>query len=498
MQHSAHDVERNISLTLKEAAYAGTMVNLITGVLLIKLALELGATGFEIGLLGAFPFMCQFAQVPAVMLVSYWGKRRALGLFGALCYRLAAVGIIAAPFLFEPKVAMKAIIWCSFAQHLSGGFSSGVWNGWIRSLIPEKKLGSVFGDRMFYFTLFGTIAALIGAIVVDVATSFDEAYTIPVIQVAFIFGFIASMISFLYYAAWPDVEAETAPPAVMLKEFILPLKDKSFRRLIFFLLCLLFGFNLAVPFFTVYMLQVISLPVTYVMGFWALGQFMQVPFFKWWGKVADWFSHTTALGACLPFFVISLLLWPLTTLPTPHAYTIPVLILIHLFIGVGMSGVILSSQVIALKIAPRAKASSYMATSTMLSSFAAGMASIAGGYFVEKLDGYSLRLNFTWTTPADTTALIAYDMRHYDFLFVGAALLLLCITPLLATIKEEGKVKPEEIRRLMRSRAMGMFRSFTTVAGLRQLTTYPISRVVERRKNHGLRAIIAGETSAED
>jgi MFS family permease len=324
-------------------------------------------------------------------------------------------------------------------------------------------------------------------------TAYNSEWTIPIIQICFTLGLVAGMFSFYYYASWPDVEAETAPPTTMLKEFILPLKDKSFRKLIFFLLCLLFAFNLAVPFFTVYMLQVIALPVTYVMGFWALGQFMQVPFFRWWGAVADHFSHTAALGACLPFFVISLLLWPLTTLPEPHFYTIPILILIHILIGIGLSGVILSTQVIALKIAPQAKASSYMATSTMLSSFAAGIASIAGGYFVEKLDGYSLRLNFVWATPEELTKVVAYDLRNYDFLFVGAAILILLIIPLLATIKEEGKVHPDEIRRLMRSRAMGMFRSFTTVAGLRQLTTYPISRVVERRKNHKLRAIIGGD-----
>ncbi|MDE0723497.1 MAG: MFS transporter [Alphaproteobacteria bacterium] len=491
--HTQKDVDKNISLTLVEAGFSGVMANLITGVLLIKLALDLGATGVEIGLLGAFPFMCQFAQIPSVMLISYFGKRRIFGLLGSTGYRLAALGIIVSPFFFEPEQALRYIVFLSFFQHLSSGFSTGAWNGWIRALIPEKKLGSVFGNRMFYFTLTGTIAALIAAIGVDVGTAYNSEWTIPIIQICFTLGLVAGMFSFYYYASWPDVEAETAPPTTMLKEFILPLKDKSFRKLIFFLLCLLFAFNLAVPFFTVYMLQVIALPVTYVMGFWALGQFMQVPFFRWWGAVADHFSHTAALGACLPFFVISLLLWPLTTLPEPHFYTIPILILIHILIGIGLSGVILSTQVIALKIAPQAKASSYMATSTMLSSFAAGIASIAGGYFVEKLNGYSLRLNFVWATPEELTKVVAYDLRNYDFLFVGAAILILLIIPLLATIKEEGKVHPDEIRRLMRSRAMGMFRSFTTVAGLRQLTTYPISRVVERRKNHKLRAIIGGD-----
>ncbi|MEC9291693.1 MAG: MFS transporter [Pseudomonadota bacterium] len=491
--HTQNDVDKNINLTLIEAGFSGIMANLITGVLLIKLALELGATGVEIGLLGAFPFLCQFAQIPAVMLIAHFGRRRVFGLLGSMGYRLAALGIIASPFMFEAEVALKLIVLLSFMQHFSGGFSTGAWNGWIRALIPEKKLGSVFGNRMFYFTLTGTIAAVVAAIGVDLGTAYNEEWTIPIIQICFGLGLVAGMFSFYYYARWPDVPAETAPPMAMIREFILPLKDASFRKLIFFLLCLLFAFNLAVPFFTVYMLQVISLPVTYVMGFWALGQFMQVPFFRWWGMIADRFSHTAALGACLPFFVISLLLWPLTTLPEPHPYTIPVLILIHLLIGVGLSGVILSTQVIALKIAPREKASSYMATSTMLSSLSAGIASIAGGYFVEKLDGYSLGLKFLWTTPADATAVVAYDMRNYDFLFVGAAILILLIIPLLATIKEEGKVRPEEIRKLMRSRAMGMFRSFTTVAGLRQLTTYPMSRVVERRKNHKLRALINGD-----
>jgi MFS family permease len=475
-------VERAMYLTVMEAFFAGIMMNLVTGVLLVKVALELGASSFEIGILAAFPFITQLAQIPSIYLVGKVRKRKLVTLMGSVTYRLALFGLIFVPWLENKELSLMCLIGLVFMQNLGGGFSTGPWNGWMRDLIPQRLLGRVFGKRMNWYTLTGTIAAIIAAIVLDIMTGKDGAYTMPTISAFFTIAFIMSLISFSYLVRMKEAPIRMLPEHSMWQEFLAPLKDPNFRRLITFLLAILFAMNLAVPFFPVYMLDTLQLPVSYVTGLWALGQLMQVPFFTFWGNIADRFSHTTSLASCLPFFVLGLLLWPLTTLPEQHWLTLPLLVLIHLLLGVGLAGVLLSSQVIVLKLAPKKSAASYMATSTMLASMAAGVAAILGGWLAGKLQNVGVSIAVNVSVEETVNSLPAYHLQGYDFLFVGAAILIVLVSPLLAGVVEKGSVPKNVVMKLMRNKALDMVRGASTVTGIRSWSSYPLVKITRRKK----------------
>lgn len=471
-----------VDLLVGEAAVAGIMVNLITGVLLVKLALLLGGGPIEIGLLGAFPYLGQLMQIPSVAMATKFRNRKFLTLAGSFVYRVCLFALIFMPWLDDKAVALKMIIILVCLQNLASGWGTGPWNGWVRDLLHASLLGRVFGRRLNKYTLYGTCVALGAAFLLDYVENNQNEYVLIVISAFFATAFVASCISFFLLYKLPDAKVGLAPENSLMTELLQPLKDSNFRRLILFLLAMMFAMNLAVPFFPVYMLDTLQLPVSYVMGIWALGQFMQVPAYKWWGMVSDKYSHTTSLAVCLPFFVIGLLMWPLTTLPEKHLFTLPVLVIIHLLIGVGLAGVILSSQVIALKLAPKKQATSYVAAASMLSSGAAGFASILGGFLVAKLDGVGLTLNIQWQVPNEVTKVTAYAIGGYDFLFVMAAVLILVSSPLLATIVEKGKTPKYVVNRLMRHRALSLVKGMTTIAGFRQISSFPI--VLAVRKKH--------------
>lgn len=487
-------LRQRVDTFISEAAFSGVFINLITGVLLVKFALELGATSFEIGLLAAFPFLGQAWQIPSILLAGYFNNRRWLVLAGMGLYRVATLLLGLMPWFLEKESALACLIFLAFVQSVGMGFGTGPWYGWSRDLIPKKIITRVFGQRMNLYTLYGTFAALIGAIFLDVITGYKADATLMVLSSYFVAAAVSGFVSLYKIFLLPEVPIGMVPVRNMLLEFLEPLKDKNFRRLIVFFLVLLFAFNMAVPFFPMYMLETLSLPVSYVTALWAFGQFMQVPFFKWWGWVGDKYSNITALGACLPFFIIGLMLWPVTTTINSDVTTILVLlVVIHLFLGVGIAGVLLASQVIALKLAPKHLTTSYAATLTMIGSVAAGVASIMGGWVADKLANQHVDFMISWNALGDKDIVKIYSVGGLDFLFVLAALLVLVTSPLLATVVEQGTVSREVVMRLMRLRAAGMVRSAASVSGWRQGMSFPYVLLARRRASVLPREVVEPE-----
>lgn len=105
-----------------------------------------------------------------------------------------------------------------------------------------------------------------------------------------------------------------------------------------------------------------------ILGLSVLSQVVNVLFFRLWGFLADRFSNKSVLAASSgPMLVITIALWPFTTLPESYVLTIPLLVLIHALAGMSTAGVMLCSANIALKLAPHGKATAYLAGNALIS-----------------------------------------------------------------------------------------------------------------------------------
>ena len=70
-------------------------------------------------------------------------------------------------------------------------------------------------------------------------------------------------------------------------------------------------------------------------------------------------------------------------MPEKYFLTIPLLITMHIFMGISTAGVTLSSGNIGLKFAPKGYATAYLASISIINSIAIGIAIILGGRFVD-------------------------------------------------------------------------------------------------------------------
>ncbi len=346
---------RNLALV---SLFSGAMFSLGSGGLMAAYALALGANSLQIGVLAVLPFVAEVIRLPAILLVERYRTRKALGLPAFLGAQLAWVPIGAVPFLMDtPGSAAVAVVIVLLALR---GLFAPLWvtasTSWIRDLVPTERLGSYFGRRQGLSTVGAAAAGLGGAVFVEWwsnrAAPGDEvlAYSYLLIGGVLCIGLFGPLL------VARSVEP-LMPPAAQTDRSLLailrePLRDRNFTHLIRFLFVWSFAANLAVPFFAVYMLTVLGLSLTFVVGMTVLGQVSNVLFVRVWGPLADRVGSKTVLSLSASLYLFVIIGWVFTLPPERSVATYPLLVALHLFGGVAAAGVTLTANTLALKVAP--------------------------------------------------------------------------------------------------------------------------------------------------
>jgi MFS family permease len=477
------EVTRGLQLVIRDGLATQAMVTLTGGIFLVAFALQLGASNIVIGLLAAIPPLAELLQMPAIYVVSRVQKRRLVVVAASLAARLFWIPIILIPFFFSPGQGISVLI-ASIALYASfSAFSHCGWNSWMRDLIPQDRLGAFFSRRLTLSTGLALVISLVAGFFVDSwGAAFPDlaAYGYSIL---FFFGFLAGLIGIGILARTPEPRMVTDSGGDDLLTVIAkPFADINFKNLIIFLGSWNFAVNLAAPFFTVYMLQRIGLDISLVVALSVLSQIMNIIFYRSWGRISDRFSNTSVLSVSGPLFMLAIFAWMFVTLPEIYTLTYPLLILIHILMGISLAGVSLASGNISLKLAPQGQATSYLAASTFTNSVAAGIAPILGGFFVDFFAERELIWTLIWKDPVREDRLC-----HLQPPAVGVLLLLrIPRRTLLAPPPgrcpgrrgdEGGGVVDELIAGVRRD-----MRNFSPAGGLRDLVKFPFSTARDRRE----------------
>ena len=229
------------------------------------------------------------------------------------------------------------------------------------------------------------------------------------------------------------------------KNLIDPFRDADFRKFINFLFVFYFVTNLAVPFFAVYMLKRLDLPLSMVVGLGVLSQVSSIFFYQVWGNWADRFGSKVILSISASLYFLVIIGWTFTTLPDRHGGTIPILIFMHLLLGVALAGVNIGVTSLRMKMAPANQATSYMAAASLALNIGAGTAPLIGGAFADIFETRSFRIAIQWIDPNRVLDLSAFSLTGFDFLFAVAFLLGFITFPVLARIREAGETDTETV-----------------------------------------------------
>jgi MFS family permease len=472
------EIESGLRAVIKDGMASTAMATLTGGAFLVAFALKLGASNLVIGLLAAIPPLAQLIQIPSIYLVERLRNRRAISVATSTGGRIFWLFIALIPFVFPKEGGLNFLI---VAILINGAFiavSNCSWNSWMRDLVPQDRLGAFFSRRMTLSVGLSIVLSLAAAFYIDYWRKHFPHIELYGYSALFAAGFIAGMIGVYFISTIPESRIAPAEGKAHFFALILkPFKDANFKELIMFLGSWNFAVNLAAPFFTVYMLKRLQLDLYVIIAFTVLSQIMNLSFLRIWGRFSDRYSNKSVLGVSGPLFIGCIFAFTFTAMPEKHMFTLPLLVFIHIFMGISTAGVTLATGNIGLKLAPKGQATAYLAANSLVNSLAAGIAPILGGKFADFFAERKLSLMFKWTSPGRELTFQTLHFQHWDFFFLFAFLIGLYCIHRLTRIKEIGHVEEKIVVRELITQVRRDMRNLSTVGGLRQMVNFPISVV---------------------
>jgi len=370
---------------------------------------------------------------------------------------------------------MTAVIGGLAAHFAFGAVAGCAWNGWMRDLVPQRCLGRFFGRRLFLTTGLGAAVSYVAARLIDEAGGGGpEIYSLLVLA-----GAMAGFVSVGLLAATPEPRmAPRAPGVTLLPLLAEPFRDANFRRLMMFLGVWGFALNLAAPFFTVFMLQDLGLGMGIVVPLTIAGQLANLAVLKLWGRLADRLGSKPVLVVCGMLHAAVLIGWTFVTFPDAHQWTLPLLVVLHVVLGVATAGVALAGSTIALKLAPAGKGTAYLAMNGMVASLGAGIAPLFGGMFADALAVQEMALTVSWAGTGGFLSIDALHLRGWDFFFALSAVVTLYALHRLSLVREPGEASVGAVLRAMVPRLQARkkaSRTSATAAGASSTRKWPAS-----------------------
>ena len=444
-------------------------------------ALAMGANNFQIGILAALPFIMQPLQIPSILLVEKLKRRKVLatGTFlraQALWFPIALTPL----FLDVPGGgAISVLLGLMAVRGMITAVTTCSWNGWVRDLVPQSILGRFFSQQLTFGTVAAVVFGLGAAIFVDYwkgSASAENAvygYTMALLFGAVFLG----MAGPLFMSLMPEPLMQLAPwgQPSLLETVATPLRDRNFRQLMGFLFLRGFTANLTIPFFAVYMLQRLGMPLSAVISLAVLSQVFNVLFLRVWGPMADQYGSKAILSISTSLYVLVILGWAFTTMPERYFLTIPLLVVLHIFAGIATAGVTLTTGTIGMKLAPQGQATAYLAGASLATSLGAGLGPLVGGKFADYFSVRELSLTFGWADPTSLHQFPAISLTGFDFLFAMAFIVGLIALNTLRGVREEGAAEQEEVLEELRAQSQEVGRVLGAVPGLRYVAQFPYS-----------------------
>jgi len=447
------------------------------GAFLVALALLMGASNAVIGLIAAIPPLSQLLQVPAISVVNRFRRRRLICVICSGTGRLFLLSICFLPF-FSPESWRIPLLLIALSVYFGlNAISACSFNSWMRDLMPMQIMGAVFGRRLAIGTAIGAALSLVAGFGADFATELTGDAR-PVYSMLFVISGLFALVGTCFLAQVPEPPMRPPKPLGFWELLREPVQHENYRKLLMFIGVWNGAVNMAAPFFVVYMLNRLGLSMGVVLTLTVLSQVMNALFFRLWGRIADRFTNKSVLTVAGPLFIISFLIWPFTTMPGPHALTIPMLIVIHVLAGISTAGVNLCASNLAIKAAPYGEATQYLAVNAFVSGVTATVAPILAGLAADwfELNQVSITIDWSRIDAAGNTHswdLPAFMLEGLDFVFLIAFIVGLYGIHRLLAVTEEGEVEEEIVVQEFYAEVRKAVANVSNVAGIRHITYLP-------------------------
>ena len=328
------ETRRGLRIATLEGSSAAVHNVLVGSAFLTGFALAWGANDFQLGLLGAMPFLGSLFQVVGAYVADRWPARRRLtvALIGLLSRGTWFV-IAAVPFFCGDSSAlvMAWILALYFFYQATQNASGPGWVAWMAVLVPERLRGRYLGRRSLAMEACGVVTVLAAGVVLDAfRAGGHERQGFALLQVC---AGLAGVACFVLLRRQPDPGHSSPPPEWRFSYVVRPLRDVRFRRLVVFNLLWLVGMTVCTPFLNAHLLKNMHWDFKALAVLGVLSSLAAMAMNPVWGRLADRHGCKPVLAACS----FGLLVLPLFYVLCPWGVRWPIYAA-NLLMGVFLSG----------------------------------------------------------------------------------------------------------------------------------------------------------------
>jgi hypothetical protein len=381
-----------LPVVMKRHIFTGTLgsawSNLLTGIIYIYFGNAVGMTQLEWGILGGISAWVVVVQPLGAVIGERTGSRKMVWFWFALvdrvlrflaiigAYLLWREGYTGAYFVFMGGICIATLI---------GNFSPGPWYGWFATIIPQEVQGTFWGRRDSWISLVVICVLLPSGFLIDLIPEGSKVEAGAVILVA---GSIIGFVDILVHGTIPEPPFAGDVARGSLGGILAPLKNKRFRPWLRFFACWNFSQNLGGSLCTLYFMENLGFKNNLLGGMFAItvvGLLGTLFAARRVGRMVD------RIGVKRTLFV-GHIFW--CTIPGLWLFATPATAILWVGLGSLVGGIFsIAANNAAVKLATRfpspEESGMYMAVSTMVGSFAGGLASIAAGEFLHVIGDWS-------------------------------------------------------------------------------------------------------------
>jgi MFS family permease len=405
-----------LRISVFEGSFAQVHINLTAGMFLTSFALYLGLNNVGIGFLSAIPaFFTAFAFF-SIYLSRFLKSRR------RLCVLSSSIGrgvflIFGLLLLFRISISNELFFALIIIHNILMSLAGNAWLTWMSSIVPKDRRGRYFALRNTILNVIGMIVNVAGGKILDTFKAMGD--VAKGLGILFTGASISSTVAAGILSQQPEPRDDMTPPDIRVL-VMTALRDKNFRKLLFFVSFWYLLGGMAGPFFLVHMLTNLKMSYSTVAIYSIVAGSSSFIFQIIWGKAIDRFKAKPVLminytlSACLPLFWL---------FATPN-FLLPIW-LDSFLTGIFWTGINLSLFNIILSLTEDKKLKEgYFATFASITGIFAFVASLTGGLVAQLLTSVHIHL-------------LGLTFVNYHFLFVFTSLVRLSSGTLLARVEEK-------------------------------------------------------------
>lgn len=360
----------------------------VTEVPRVRFLTELKFTAFDFGLVAGLGSFAVVFQVLAGVLANRLERRKPLWMFLCIGHRVLFALVVAAPLLFlDERVRVWWIIGVLFLHDSMNQLSGPLWLSWMADLVPADQMNRRWAQRQRAVTISVIGTAALAALVMGY---FERQHQV-VLGFALIatVGIIAGVADIILFSRVPEPPTVRHSGGSLWSMLAQPLRDPHYRPFVVFGLVWHFTMMLAGPFFMIYFVKSLQIPVFTAQMLNVCAYVGVVLASGFWAAASDTYGHRAVMQAVLILKSVSLLGIVLTP-PQPHWY-VPCLAVMLFLDGVLNAGINLAWQGIMFQASPRRNRAMYIGTVNFLCVGLAGaVAPVLSGRIINGMEGMVL------------------------------------------------------------------------------------------------------------